>query len=460
MRKVITGIVVLAALAGAAYGGWRWWTARSQPAALEVVRTGAVTRGDMEMVVSSSGNVAVGERRDLYFERTGIVSEVLSAENARVKQGQALARLETADLERAVRNAELTLDQAHLSREMLSKPAEEADVELARLAVQSAAQALETARLGKITAKSDSDALRVQAQRNRENRFKDYQLGDPAKAGDAYKVYENAVEQERIAGINADLIVKQSEDQWQAAYYRYQQAQAALKLLEEGPDEYQIRQAELRIEQAELALTQAQRNLDDAVLSAPFAGVIATVNAQAGVMAPTARPAVTLVDDTVFYVDTTVDEIDIGKVVLGQAAEVILDAYPDVILAGKVERIAPAASNVAGVVAYALRVRLDPTDAAKVRDGMTASVSIHAVHLENLLLVPNWAVRSDPSDGSLYCYRMVAGVPQRVSITIGRRNDTHTEALSGLEEGDEVALVAEARSLFGDENAQRNGAQP
>lgn len=453
MKKVIVWVLVLTALAGGVYGGWRWWTQRSQPAALEVVRTGTVTRGDMEIVVSSSGNVAVGERRDLYFERTGMVSAVLVVENARVKQGQTLARLETTELERAVRNAELTLEQARLSRETLSKPVEEADLELARLAVQSAAQALETARLGKITAKSDADAVRVQAQRTRENRFKDYQLGDPAKAGDAYDIYENAVEQERIAGINADLIVKQSEDQWFAAYYRYQQAQATLTSLEEGPDEYQIRQAELRIEQAELALTQAQRNLADAALSAPFSGVIATVAAQVGVLAPTGRPAVTLVDDAAFYVDTTVDEIDIGKVVLGQAVDVVLDAYPDVTLAGEVERIAPAATNVAGVVAYALRVRLEPTDAARVRDGMTASVSIRAAHLEGLLLIPNWAVRSDQTDGSTYCYRVVAGAPQRVPITTGRRNEAYTEVLSGLEEGDAIALVAEARNLLGDENA-------
>ncbi|MBN2007469.1 MAG: HlyD family secretion protein [Anaerolineae bacterium] len=450
MKKILVWVLVLAVLAGGAYVGWRWWTQQAQPEAPEVVRTGTVIRGALEITVSSSGNVAVGERRDLYFERTGMVSEVLVAENARVKQGQVLARLETTDLEHAVRNAELALEQARLSREMLSKPVEEADLELARLAVQSAAQALETARIGKITAKSDADAVRVQAQRARENRFKDYQLGDPAKADKEYELYENAVEQERIAGINADLIVKQSEDQWQAAYYRYQQAKATLTRLEEGPDETQIRQAELRIEQAELALTQAQRNLDDAVLSAPFSGVIATVEAQAGILAPTGRPAFTLVDDAAFYVNTTVDEIDIGKVVLGQPVDVILDAYPDAALTGKVDRIAPAATNVAGVVSYVLRVQLDPTDAAKVRDGMTASITIRAARLENLLLVPNWAVRTDRADGSTYGYRMVAGAPQRVTITTGRRNETYTEVLSGLEEGDDVALVAEARTLFED----------
>ena len=98
--------------------------------------------------------------------------------------------------------------------------------------------------------------------------------------------------------------------------------------------------------------------MDEARLSAPFAGLIATVNVQEGVQAALGAAAFTLVDDSQFYVDVTVDEIDIGKIGLGQAANVTLDAYPNSVISGTVESIAPGALNVGGIISYRLRVKL------------------------------------------------------------------------------------------------------
>ncbi|MGC9394734.1 MAG: hypothetical protein ACP5J4_07755, partial [Anaerolineae bacterium] len=86
-----------------------------------------------------------------------------------------------------------------------------------------------------------------------------------------------------------------------------------------------------------------------------------------------------------------------------------------------------------------------------IRDGMTASVVIHTDTVEDVLLVPNWAVRSDQSTGEtvLYCYVLRSdGVPERRTITRGRYDETSTEILSGLEAGETVALVTEERDLL------------
>ncbi|HNT76342.1 MAG TPA: efflux RND transporter periplasmic adaptor subunit [Anaerolineae bacterium] len=453
MKKIFSWFVVIAILGGAISAFW-WWRDRQatlQPVA-EILRMAEVTRGDLEITVAASGNLAVNDKVNVFFRRAGTVAIVAVAENERVKAGQVLARLDTAELERAVQNAEIAVEQAQLNLTILTRPADATDLELARLTAQSAAQTLEALRLGKITAKADADALIVDAQRARENAFKDYQSVQD-KGGDvgkAYAKYENLVEQERIARINANLIVKQADDQWLAAYYRYQQAQYALKKQEQGPNATQLAQAELQVTQAELNLEQARRNLADAVLIAPGDGLVSAVNVQAGVSAPLQGAAVVLIDDSAFFVDVMVDEMDIGRMALGQVATITLDAYAGTPLRGQVENLAPAPTNVGGIISYRARVRITDTAGVAVRDGMTANVVVAASRRPAVILVPNWAIRTDLREGVIYCYRLENGAPVRVVVLLGERSDTHTEVLAGLEPGDVVALVTEERTLFSD----------
>ncbi|MGC9394735.1 MAG: HlyD family secretion protein, partial [Anaerolineae bacterium] len=358
MKKVFTWIIILALIGGgiAAYLWWRGEQATAQQSS-DVLRTERVTRGDLNITVVASGNVAVNNKLDLRFDSAGVVERVFIQVNQRVQAGEVLAQLETADLERAVQQATLALEQATLNRDILTKPVAAEDVDLARLNVQSAAQALEVARIGKQTAQADANAMIVQAQRAREQAYNDY---SNQQSEDARLKFENAEEQEYIARKNAEVTEEQAQSQWLAAYNRYQQAVESLRKLEEGPDEQQMRQAELQIEQAQLNLEQAQAQLDGARLTAPFAGLIAVVNVQEGVQPSVGTAAFTLVDDSRFYVDVTVDEIDIGKINLGQTAEVTLDAYPNSVISGTVESIAPGALNVGGIISYRLRVRLSP----------------------------------------------------------------------------------------------------
>jgi len=495
MKKVLTWIIVLALIGGgiAAYFWWQGEQAAAQQSS-NVLRTGQVTRGDLSLTVVASGNVAVNDKLDLRFDSTGIVDRVYVQTNQRVQANEVLAVLETTDLERAVQQAALALEQATLNRDILIKPPATEDVELARLNVQSAAQALEVARIGKQTAQVDANALRVDAQRAREQAYSDYHNSQGTDREENTRLrFQTAEEQEYIARINAEVTEEQAQAQWLAAYNRYQQAVENLRKLEEGPDEQQIRQAELQIEQAQLNLEQAQTRLDEARLTAPFAGLIAAVNAQEGIPASPGATAFTLVDDSQFYVDVMVDEIDIGKIDIGQKTDVSLDAYPDSIIDGVVESIAPSALNVGGIVSYRLRVQLFPPSVppnggderedppkngederenlppdgederenlppdggdergGTIRDGMTASIVIHTDLVEDVLLAPNWAIRSDQSTGEtiLYCYVLRSdGVPERRTITRGRYNETFTEILSGLEAGETVALITEERDLL------------
>lgn len=464
---IIAIVVIIAAVLGIRY--WRQQqTARQQG---DILRTATAERGTLEITVAASGNVAANEKADLRFTAPGTVAEVLVDVGEYVEEGDVLARLDTADLERAVQQAELALEQAQLNLDQLTQTASDEDIHLAQLAVQQASQALEVARVNKEVAQSQTSEMMRQATTARDRASQTYNdlraRADrneiPGQAADqAYLAYLDANGQLGTTQLNAELQLQQAQNQWLQAYNGYQQAQNNLQTLQDGPTEEQVRQAELQVEQARLSREQAQAQLDNSRLTAPFDGVVAAVNLQAGVQAATTLPALTLIDDSVFFVDITVDETDIGKLEVGQTVAVTLDAYPSAPLEGEVVRIAPAANNVGGIVAYPIHVRLQPSDTVSVRDGMTANVIISTSRKENVLLVPNWAVRTNQTNGETYtyCYRIVDGTPQRTNVTIGGRNESYTEVLSGLDEGATVALVTEERVLFDFQNGPGGPPQP
>ncbi|HOT92385.1 MAG TPA: efflux RND transporter periplasmic adaptor subunit [Anaerolineae bacterium] len=459
MKKGISWFIILALIA-AGVGGVLWWRnrqAQSQSAASSILRTAQVERGQLLITVPASGNVSVNQRANLNFKMTGDVAVVAVAVGEHVKAGQELARLDTAALERAVRQAEIALEQARLNLAILQKPVSEGDIKLAEQAIHNAAQSLEVARSSKEAATAQANLSLRLAQEMRDKTEEAYEntierlekYGQPlAYAAGITAAYMEADGNVGITQLKADYQLQQIQSQWLSAYQAYRQAQQNLEKLQAGPDTDRLRQAELQVEQAQLTLTQTQETLSNAILAAPFDGIIAAVNIQAGAPAPTNLPAITLLDDSQWYVEVNVDEIDIGRVAVGQAVSVTLDASPQTTLRGTVERIAATSSNVGGVIAYKLRVLLKDVGTTTILDGMTASVLIQADIITDVLIVPNWAIRTDQATGETYVYRVENGVPVRTAITTGERNDTHTIIITGLAEGDTVALVSEQRNLM------------
>jgi HlyD family secretion protein len=450
MRRVLTWVLVLIVIAGAVGAVvWLRQTRSAQPVG-DVLRTGQVVRGDLQLSVPASGSLSVNERTELLIPAPGRIVSVHVEQNARVESGEVLARIDTSVMERTIQQAEIALAQAQLALDTARETTDEEEVRLAEIALNSAAQALEVARIGRETARIDSEALLVQAQREREAAFSRYR---DAIGGDQESrlrtAHEDAEAQERIAHINARVMTEQAESQYQAALTRYRQSQRNLERQQDGPNQDELRQREIQVEQAELRLAQAQRVLQDSTLTAPFAGIVAGRYVEAGTYQRAGSRAFSLIDDSEYAVEVVIDEIDIGVISVGQQGDLVLDAYPRMPLGGTVERIAPAPTNLGGLVAYQVRLKVEPTGNARLLDGMTASVSIRTELVEDVLLIPNWAVRIDQQAAEAYTYRMVAGQPVRTPLVLGQRNDSYSEVLSGLAEGDQFALVAEQRVLFG-----------
>jgi HlyD family secretion protein len=222
-----------------------------------------------------------------------------------------------------------------------------------------------------------------------------------------------------------------------SAWAQVQQAQASLTNLTSPRDEKLII-ARAQLEQARLAWEQARLTLADAMIMAPFDGVITHVNIKVGGPGGTGA-AIELADVRQYHVDVLVDETEIAQIQPDQAAQITLDALSGITLTGKVAAIDPAGQVVQGVVNFNVRIDLDPTEAPLKLD-MTTSARIIGESHADVLAVPINAIRSD-AGGSPYVIVLDQPNSQRtVPVKTGLTQGKLTEVSGDLHEGERVII--------------------
>jgi multidrug efflux pump subunit AcrA (membrane-fusion protein) len=211
--------------------------------------------------------------------------------------------------------------------------------------------------------------------------------------------------------------------------------------------EANVAAAKANLDRANARLTQAQAQaqmagvkLDDATLTAPFAGVVADVSAKVGELVTTA-PVVNLIDITKFAVEITVDEVDVANVAVGQSVAVLVDALGEPALQGTVVRIAPQATINNGVVSYKVTVEATP-DQRVVKSGMTASAQIITAQAKNAIGLPRAAVHL--IDGVQTVTVVKNGTREVRTVETGVKGDDLIEIKSGIVAGDVIEIDGEA----------------
>ncbi len=449
-RTVI--IIAVIAIAIVAFALARQMRTRSTQATAEY-ETVAAYRDTIVATVNSSGSVLPRKKVSLAFPSGGLVAQVLVEVGDRVEAGQDLARLDVRQLEQSVAQAEANLKSAQARLDQTKAGPTAAELDAARASVDSA-QAQYDAAKNQLGLQDEQLSIAEADLKRAELNLKDAQaaydlvgwrndIGRLPQSGALEKAtvdYERALANYRlqVAGID--------DTAFKSAAAQLAQAKSQLEQLEHTPTAEDIAVAEAQVEQSAASLQQARLQLADAVLVAPFSATVAAVEVQAGEWAGATMPAIVLADLDHFYVETRVDETDIVSVEVGHDAEIVLDAFPDVKLPGKVTGMDPLGSTAQGVVSYGVDVEIVSVDLA-VRPNMTAIVDIVVGRDEGALLVPNRAIRRD-SSGRLYVEVLADGQARRRFVAIGLSNDLVTEILEGLEEGAQVIVSAPRRSIL------------
>jgi len=212
-------------------------------------------------------------------------------------------------------------------------------------------------------------------------------------------------------------------------------AQAKLDDLLRGPSEEDIAISEAQVEQARLSLEQAEKQLESAALVAAYDGVILDLNVGEGEGVGATMVVAVLADLSTLEIVAPLSELDVVSVQEGQMVTVQLDALPEVHLRGQVVLVAPAAQIAQGVANYATTIVVnDPS--GMVRPGMSANMYIITDRRQDVLGAPNRAVRSQ---GQQRVVAVLKGTElEWVPLETGAYNDTMTEIVSGLDEGQEI----------------------
>jgi len=473
MRKRIAFYIVLGILVFGAAGAV-YWRSHQSKGSVKTLRSAVVERGDMLVAVSASGSIAPRARVNLSFETPGRVAEVLVTEGDAVSAGDVLARLDTTRLTLQVKQARAALAAAEAQLAQAKAPPRPEELAAAQASLRAAEAQVAAAVANRDQLQAGASAAQIAAAEADLASAKMQQWLAEDAHNKTMSCFTNPVSGEKVcpglgkpeeqARYNLDaankalaaaqarldeLLAGAKPEQLRAAranvaaaVAQRDAAQAQLDLLQAGATREQIAVLEAQVEQARVALELAELALEQATLQAPFAGVVAAVNITAGEMAPTGVAAIVLLDNSAFRLTINVDEMDIGKLAPGQAVEITLDAFPDVVIGGKVEHIAPAAEIQGGVVYYKVVIAIDPTD-IPIRADMTANATVLIEELEDVLKLPTWVVRVDRSTGQTYVHRQVGNEIVRTDVKLGVRHEGFVQVLEGVSEGDVVVWVEE-----------------
>lgn len=201
--------------------------------------------------------------------------------------------------------------------------------------------------------------------------------------------------------------------------------------------------AAARVAQAEAAREVARVNLEKTVLRAPFDGIVAEVTTEVGEWITPSPPGlpfppvIVLIEDAAIYVSAPMDEVDVTKVRVGQAARVTVDAYPGRPFPGNVTRVAPYVLDVQQQNrTFEIEAELDDAAfARKLPPGTSADVEVILAAKDGVLRIPSYALLEGGRVLVVEKDRLVTR-----AVKTGLKNWQFVEIADGLAAGDLVTV--------------------
>jgi HlyD family secretion protein len=457
-RYIVIGLVVVIVVG---LLGLRSCGQSQAAASLDSLQTEEVIMGSLTASVGATGTVQANQAAVLTYQSSGIVDYVDVEVGDLVERGEVLSELQQTSLPANVILAEgdyvaalralddlLSSSQAQAAAQLALAEAQDAleDAEYLRSVRQEGYRAssdtLAAARANLVLAQEEVNRAQADFERF-ENRPED-------NPGRALALSNLIAARKKRDSIQRELNwytghPSETEQAILDANVALAEAQLADAIrdwerVKDGPNTDDVAAAEARVAAAESTLKTSR-------IEAPFAGTIMYVDIKPGDQVSPGTAAFGLADISRLLVDVEISEVDINRIEVGQPVILNFDAVLDQEYVGEVTAIGLGGLVTQGVVNFQVSVELTDFD-DRIKPGMTAAVNIVVEQIDDVLLVPNRAVRV--VDGERTIFLLDDEGLRPVTIELGASSDTHSQVMNGeLEEGDLVVLNPPINMIMG-----------
>jgi HlyD family secretion protein len=395
MRKsrklaLLAGVVVVLVA-----GVWGFARLNGAAPAIDPSKITVVERGTMTRSVVATGKVEPITKVEIKSKANGIIERLLVEVDQVVDAGRVLAELDKENLTARLREARANLQAAEAAREAAAAQLKKNEIE---------AEA--------------PDAAFAQRNYRRAEQLFEQKLVSQSALDDSKSALEQAENRKRAAA--GQLVI------------------ARAKLVE----------STALVAQSKATVERAEEELANSTIKAPIRATVLTRDVEIGSpvssilnLGANATLVMTLGDIERVFVRGKVDEADIGRVRLGQAARITTESFPDRVFEGRVTQISPIGVEKDNVTTFEVKVSIDNAT-KELKANMTANAEIVLEQFTDSLLVPESAVVFD-AQRKPFVDLVDPGSKtgrRRVPVTVGVGNGTRMQIREGVKAGDKVVL--------------------
>ena len=402
-RRYVVALVAMAAVVAIGFGF------RSTQSSAAQYMTARVERGNLRNTVTATGTLQAVTTVLVGSQASGTISALNVDFNSRVKKGQVIAQLDPSEAQAQVISARANLEQARAglaqaragvlqSRAGVGNA--QAQTVAAKSTVQNQAAGVMSARANLAVMKAQSDdALAVLRQQESLLKAGVVAQREYDIANTAYKSAQARHEQ-AAAQLNQAMLSEQSATQAGMAQSQSQVQQSQAQVQQ---SQAQVQAAEAQVQQAQAALQLAQISLSQTTITSPIDGVVVSRDVDVGQTVAASLSAPTLFtianDLTQMQVIANIDQADIGLVEQAKGVQFTVDAFPSQSFTGKIQQIRLNPVNTQNVVTYNVAIEVSNPE-EKLKPGMTTNLTFTIDERNNVLRVPNAALRFTPQDAT------------------------------------------------------------
>ena len=481
LQRIVVAAVVIG---GVVWCGVKVWAQVRPTGDVEVTTlTYRVKPRDLKVTVSESGNLESQKTVKGICELNSYENKIISIvdEGTLVKEGDVVVKFDSSKIDEQIAKQEIEVNSA-----LAEVEANEQEIEVTRNENEST---IATAQMELDLAKLDLRKYKQGDYLVKKNELRGkiaLAEAELQKASDGYMHLKELVK----SGYRQPEQLQGSKQEVESAKFNLRRDKESLRVLEKFEHERsltefagkakeavrkldrakksavaKLKKAEGAFENSKSRLKMEEKQLKEFLeektkceIKAPQEGIVAYAESRRWGAQPVGPGVTVYQQQTIFHlpdmtrlkVKVNIHESVVKKVKIGQKAKIRVEAFPNILLDGTVTKVAVLADSSRswlnnGVKEYTSFVNIDELPEEQLKPGMSAEVEILVGEYENILAVPVQAVTEQR--GRHYAFVKVGDEFETRKVKVGHNNDKFIEVVSGLSEGDEIALDARERAL-------------